>query len=362
MWSAPKGRSDFIINCREQAGWCRDLGSPFTAALCEAFAADAEAGGVVAEIAASVEPPHRRRATALRLAGALHYAALSGQAPELAKWYAKAGENDSFSGLWAACLDHFQANKAHVETFIRSDPQTNETRRSIALLPGFLAIGKRFGSPIHLLELGASAGLNQNLDQFSYSGAGWQIAGDSGVDVSTDWRAPLPEGPFTHVASRAACDLNPIDLSTHEARWRLKAYTWADQPDRLARLDAAIALALEAGTHVEKADAADWLERKLASRPDSGTTVVFHSVFLHYPPTAVRERIMSLIAKAGETATDQAPLAWLCMEPDSVFTKDNPNLGVFRVRLQTWPGGEAQTLGYTDGHVTYFEAASSARS
>ena len=120
---------------------------------------------------------------------------------------------------------------------------------------------------------------------------------------------------------------------------------------------AAIELALEAGTRVEKADAADWLERKLATRPDSGPTAVFHSVFLHYPPSAVRERIMGLISEAGEKATDEAPLAWLCMEPDSVFTEDNPKLGVFRVRLQTWPGGDVRTFGYTDGHVTYFEGA-----
>ncbi|MEL8055150.1 MAG: DUF2332 domain-containing protein [Pseudomonadota bacterium] len=348
---------DFITHCREQAGWCRELGSPFTAALCEAFAVDAEVGGVVAEIAATVKPPHRKRATALRLAGALHYAALSGQSAELKEAYKQAADSSAFSEIWAAALNHLSANAEAVEDFIQSDPQTNETRRSIALLPGFLEIAKRVGSPIHLLELGASAGLNQNLDQFSYIDPNWRIGGDSGVEVSTDWRAPPPEGPFPEVVSRAACDLNPIDLSTQDARWRLKAYTWADQPERLARLDAAMALALEAGTHVEKADAADWLERKLASRPDSGTTVVFHSVFLHYPPSAVRKRIMNLISKAGGTATDKAPLAWLCMEPDSVFTEDNPKLGVFRVRLQTWPGGNVRTLGYTDGHVTYYEGA-----
>ncbi|MEO1642426.1 MAG: DUF2332 domain-containing protein [Pseudomonadota bacterium] len=350
---------DFITYCREQAGWCRALGSPFTAALCEALAADASAGGVVAEIAATVEPPHRKRATALRLAGALHYEALCGEVPELTDAYAKAGNIGAFPELWAACLARLAAAKARIEAFIQSDPQTNETRRSIALLPGFLDIGKKFGGPLHLLELGASAGLNQNLDQFRYSGGEWQRLSrpDRGVHVSTDWRAPTPNGDFPQVASRAACDLNPIDLSSQEARWRLKAYTWADQLERLARLDAAMALALEAGTQVEQADAADWLARKLAARPSRGATVVFHSVFLHYPPTAVRERIMGLIAEAGAQATPEAPLAWLCMEPDSVFVEDNPKLGVFPVRLQTWPGGEIKTLGYTDGHVTYFEGA-----
>jgi hypothetical protein len=116
-------------------------------------------------------------------------------------------------------------------------------------------------------------------------------------------------------------------------------------------------LALEAGVSVEQADAADWIERKLAARSDTGVTVVFHSVFLHYPPREVRDRITAAIETAGEAATDDAPLAWLCMEPDSVFVEDNPKLGVMQVRLQTWPGGGVRTVGYTDGHVTRFVAA-----
>lgn len=347
--------SDFVPHCHEQAGWCRELGSPFTAALCEVFAQSAESGGIVAELAATIAPPHRKRASALRLVGALHYAVLSGRLPDLSKLYPKGSTDWHMSEIWPVAEAYLEADREHVETFIASDPQTNETRRSIALLPGFLEIAERFGSSIHLLELGASAGLNQTLDQFSYSGPDWKINGGGGVDISTEWRAKALSGVFPKVESRAACDLNPIDLRQKEAQWRLKCYTWADQSERLARLDAAMVLALKAETQVEKADAADWLARKLASRPASGTTVVFHSVFLHYPPTAVREQIMRLIAEAGEQATKDAPLAWLCMEPESVFVENNPKLGVFPVRLQTWPVGEVQTLGYTDGHVTYFE-------
>jgi hypothetical protein len=357
-WSGPKDTGDFVRHCREQAGWCAELGSPFTAALCEAFAADAEAGGVVAQLAETVPPPHRKRATSLRLAGALHYGVLSGRAPELAKAYPKPGARWDIQSIWKAAAEYLKSDIEHIKRFIASDPQTNETRRTIALLPGFLKIAESFNQPLHLLELGASAGLNQNLAAFNYSAGDWVREGQSDVHISTAWRAPaLSRDVPLEVASRAACDLNPIDLSTQEARWRLKAYTWADQPERLTRLDAAMALALETGVQVEQADAADWIERKLAERPKTGTTVVFHSVFLHYPPGEVRARIRGAIEMAGAQASMDAPLAWLCMEPDSVFAEDNPKLGVFQVRLQTWPGGEVQVLGYTDGHVTYFEAA-----
>lgn len=328
-----------------------------TAALCEAFARDAEGDGIVAELAATVAPPHRKRATSLRLAGALHYGVLSERAPELAAQYHKVGDDWEIEPLWAVAEAYLRRDRAHVAAFITSDPQTNETRRSIALLPGFLEIAARFDLPFHVLELGASAGLNQHFERFNYASDGWTRAGDSGVDISTDWQGSSPDvSQVIEVASRAACDLSAIDLSTEEARWRLKAYTWADQADRLARLDAALDLALEAGVSVEQADAADWIERKLAARSENGATVIFHSVFLHYPPREVRDRITAAIETAGAAATDDAPLAWLCMEPDSVFVEDNPKLGLFQVRLQTWPGGDIKVVGYTDGHVTRFMA------
>lgn len=360
MWSGPKDASDFTQHCREQADWCDQLGSPFTASLCRAFADDFEAGGVVAQLAETVAPPHRKRATALRLTGALHYAVISAKCEMLASLYPGRRADWDMTTIWTVASAYLERDFASVAAFIQSDPQTNETRRSIALLPGFQAIADQFDQPLHLLELGASAGLNQCWDKFSYRGGHWQknLGPDHGVVVSTEWRGNAPEFETDiKVASRAGCDLNPIDLRDPAARQHLKSYTWADQPERLSRLDAAMALAVEMGIKVDQADASDWLEKKLAARPSRGTTVIFHSVFLHYPPRQVRDRIIQLIEQAGMAATDQAPLAWLCMEAESVFADVNPKLGRFQVRLQTWPDGGHQVLGYTDGHVTYFEPA-----
>jgi hypothetical protein len=137
-----------------------------------------------------------------------------------------------------------------------------------------------------LLELGASAGLNQNWDRYNYRTAGWQRQGTSNVLIETDWDGPppqhLPAAPV--IRSRAACDLGPLDLSDPAQALRLRSYVWPDQPERLARLDAAIALARETDVKVDRADAAEWLEAKLANRRSDGMTVIYHSVFLIYPP------------------------------------------------------------------------------
>lgn len=350
------GDSRIIDHFVEQAKWCDALGSPFTAALLRRFAADFEAGGPIADLCRDWPTNPRKDALGLRLTGVLHHAVLSGNAPDLTAHYPSQSPDWDMDRAWPIARDWLAANMAHVSAFIQSAPQTNETRRSIILLPGFCKLMQRFGKPLHLLELGASAGLNQNWDRFNYETDSWQRSGDSGVTIRTDWRAPVPDHiqADIQVASRAACDLNPVDLTDPDQVLRLKCYTWPDQQERLSRLDAAIQLAQQAGTQVEQADALSWLTERLANRPSSGVTVIYHSVFLIYPPRDVIAAIMETIRQAGETATEAAPLAWLSYESEALFGGDR-NSPKMRARLETWPGGTVETYAESDGHVTYVD-------
>nr|WP_233343282.1 DUF2332 domain-containing protein [Hyphomonas sp. Mor2] len=340
----------------EQAKWCAELGSAFTAELMNRFAADFEAGGPVAEICGDWPTNPRKDALGLRLAGALHYAVLTGRAPELAALYPAAAKTWDMDRIWPVARDWLKVQMAFVRVFIERPPQTNETRRPIILLPAFLKLAAQYQMPMHLLELGASAGLNQNWERFNYVTDHWQRAGDSDVTVRTDWRAPVPQhlDADIEIASRAACDLSPVDLSNPDEAARLKSYTWPDQEERLTRLDAAIRLAQQSGTRVEQADALTWLTERLAARPKSGLTVVFHSVFLIYPPRDVIASIMETICKAGASATPEAPLAWLSYESEALFGGDR-NSPRMRARLETWPGDAVDVYAESDGHVTYVD-------
>jgi hypothetical protein len=170
------------------------------------------------------------------------------------------------------------------------------------------------------------------------------------VQIDTDWNGPPP--PITNIAvrNRAACDLNPLDISDDAQRLQLKSYIWPDQPERLARFDGAVALARETGVHVERADAAQWLSQKLAQRADDAATIVYHSVFLQYPPRDAREAIVDAIQAAGARATERAPLAWVRLEPEALTddVRDSPRMVI---DITTWPGGARRIVGYTDGHV-----------
>lgn len=343
----------------EQAGWCAELGSPFTAELLRAFATSLETGGIIKTLVGDWVGNPRADALGLRLAGSLHHAVLTGASADLQSVYPVGHTYPDFEAVWPVVEAYLAANAKTVTEFIQSPPQTNETRRAFMLLTGLNAISKRFGKPIHFLELGASAGLNQNFDAFYYDAGSWQWGdASSRMTVTTNWNGPVPH--FVEsiaIRDRKACDQNPLDLSDATTRLRLKSYVWPDQPERLARFDAAADIAVSRGTKVEKADAADWLERELATRPSDAVTVIFHSVFFQYPPLETRQRMTDLIEAAGAISTDDAPLVWLRYEPEILWNRNAPPLALgMTCDLRSWPGDEHQILARSDGHVRNVEA------
>ncbi len=345
---------DLLDHFVEQARFCDAFGSPFTARLIEAMTRDLEAGGPTAELVADWPRSPRADAVSLRLAGALHAAALSGRDPALAAEYPALRPAWDAGAVWRVARAFLARERDWVGGFLRSAPQTNETRRAIALLAGFLELAARFDLPFDMLEIGASAGLNQCWDRFAYRTSSWSWGPSSPVQIDTDWTGPPPPlDVHPRVRSRAACDLEPLDLREPEARLRLRAYVWADQADRLARFDAAAALAVAHDVRVERADAAAWLEERLARRAPDALTVVYHSVFYQYPPRATRERIAAAIEQAGRAAA--APLAWLRLEPEAALGGPRGSVR-FLIDLITWPGPTRRTLATTDGHVRFVDA------
>jgi hypothetical protein len=226
--------------------------------------------------------------------------------------------------------------------WLDSAPQTNEVGRSAVLMSGLLVIAARFGLPLRLYELGASAGLNLQLDRYAYD-LGGRAAGDpaSPLKLRPDWKGPPPPEAAVRIIGRAGTDLNPVALP--ENRERLIAYVWPDQAQRLAQLDAAIALAASDPPHLDQADAADWIETSLKLAPEPGVTrVVMHSVAFHYFDESTQKRVAAHIDAAGSSASADAPLAWLRYEEQSGDAH-------FSLRLRMWPGGD-RLLAWTHPH------------
>jgi hypothetical protein len=344
-----------LVHFREQSAFCAAYGSPFTAQLIARMGDDLAAGGPIADLVGDWPTHPRKDALALRLVGALHYATLAGADPELAASYPAARADWRMDEVWPQARAFLARERVWATDFIAQPPQTNETRRSIALLAGFLAFAHAHPGPIDTLEIGASAGLNLHWDRFAYRTASWAWGGDGPVGIDAEWKGPAPPiAARIEVRRRAASDLSPLDIADPAARMRLKSYVWADQPDRLARFDGAVALALAAGVRVERADAAEWLAAVLPRRAGDAATVVYHSIFLQYPPRETRDAIAAAIASAAARATPAAPLAWLRLEPEAVLGGPLDSVRML-LDLTVWPGGERRILAATDGHVRSVE-------
>lgn len=341
-----------IDEIRRQAHWCGEFGSPFTQQLLTRIADDIDAGGVCARLTDGWTGNPLADAVSLRMAGALHAAALTSRDDRLAAAYPDRDPQWEMDKVWPIARAFLEREEAWVRAFMLSPPQTNETGRATGLAAGFMWLaGQGAPQPFRMLELGASAGLNLNWDRFRYAYEPWGRMEGTGPLIPTRVTGVLPLWRDLAITSRAACDQNPLDPADPGQLLRLRAYIWADQTARLERLEAAAQLAIASGLKVEKADAAEWVGRHLDGPLPEGTTVVYHSVFYQYPPREVRSAIADNIEAAGRRATHKRQLAWVRFEPDPIVGGPRDSTR-YVLNIIRWDGVERtqQTLADVDPH------------
>lgn len=320
---------------------CELAGSPLYADLLAEVAADVTAGGPCGRLLLPRADRPFGDAILLRFLAAAHALVLAGEAPGLARHFPSVGGTpgpDAGTDLIATVEDR-------PEVFaegLRHGVQTNEVGRSASLVGAFVALG-RLGRPLRLLEVGASAGLNLRWDHFRYE-AGAEVFGppDSPLRFVDPFVGPPPDlsGPV-QVAERRGCDLDPIDPATEAGRLRLRSFVWPDQPERRARLDAALEVASQVPVRLDRAGAVAWSADVLAEPVPGRLSVVVHSIMFQYLSPADRSAFLDQLSSAGRRATPDAPVAWLRMEPGGDRAE---------IRLTTWPGGTTRLLGRSGFH------------
>lgn len=327
-----------------QADACRMIGSPLYAGLMERAAGDVRAGGPTAEILRGHEDDPRFSVLGLRLLGAVNRLVLTGEEPSLAEAYARGHATET----WERLLDVLRRDGAELRESLEQPVQTNEVGRCAALLFGFLTVADETGLPLRLLEVGASAGLNLHWDRFAYAADGFAWGDpDSPLRLEFELEGTAPELPVAvEVAERRGCDANPIDTSTEDGRLTLRSFVWPDQPERIARMEAALEVAGLEPVTLDRETASTWARRMLSEPAAGRTTVIYHSIVSQYLGDEERAALFDGIREAGERATAGGPLAWLRMEP----ADDRANL-----ELTVWPGGEDRLLARVGYHGTPVE-------
>jgi hypothetical protein len=343
-----------VENLRLQAVGCNHLGSPFYAALLELMADDVEAGGPVSTLLEPHAEESFSAAYPIRLLGGVHRMVLSGDAPALAAHFPTTGGDGDVDAMWPAYRDLLAARPEPVLDTLRRPPQTNEVGRSASLAGGIATVAQRTQRSVRLLEIGTSAALNLRLDHYWYEqdGRGWgePSADVRFIDLWSPARPPFEAGAL--IAERRGCDRDPIDATGDGSAVTLLSFVWPGQDARFRTLRAALDIAATFPVAVDRDDAVAWLPAQLADsreRRDGLATVVMHSVFWQYLPSAAQLSIVASFHAAGALATNDAPLAWLRLEPSA---RGNS----LELRLTTWPGGNEEVLakaGFHAGPVTW---------
>ncbi|WP_298568137.1 DUF2332 domain-containing protein [uncultured Aliiroseovarius sp.] len=324
---------------RHQAGSNRHLDSPFTARVLDLLADNIQPGTPLTDRmfdwSGDIGP--RGHSVPLRLLAGLHALVLIDACPALQAVYPPNPSPDDAS-LWAAIQVALTDHAALLDRWLDNPPQTNEVRRAAILIAaGHLLVG-RFGLPIHMYELGASAGLNLMWDQFALDLPDGRLGPNTAaVTLSPEWRGDAPSGPCPQITRRRGVDLMPMNARDPDDALRLISYLWADQPERLARTRAAIAI-LDA--EVDAGDAAPWLEAQLRHTAPDHLTLVYHTIAWQYFPPETQARC----AAAIKAASQHGPVAHLSMEAD-----ERRGAGA-AITLMIWPEGQKLTLGRVDFH------------
>ncbi len=325
----------------DQAKSCTALGSPFMGRLMSTLAEhwptrtalaarfDRWEGDITATSAALT----------LRLASGLHALVLSGQDPQLKAVYPPHDVEDSV--LLDAVIGAMNRHDEFLCRWVESAPQTNEVRRSNVLIATAHWLDAKFGLPLKLSELGASAGLNLLFDKFTMQiGERFWGLRSATVLLCPEWRGQLPPLSKPKIAERRGVDLKPIRRGRPEDESRLISYIWPDQTDRISRTRAALALP---APQVDEADAIDWLGRRLLEQSSGCLHLVYHTIAWQYLPEDRQALGRAMIEAAGATATPEAPVAWLSMEADGAG-----NSAALKIRL--WPGDAKVMLGRAGFH------------
>jgi hypothetical protein len=291
----------------------------------------------------------------LILLASVHYLLIRGAEHPLRRFYP-----DLNGGYRVESEDPFPVFKDFVEThkdelapLIASGvTNTNEVGRSGLLHAGFRALAAEAGEPLHLVEIGPSAGLNMIWDRYGviykHGNESYRIdTPNPALTIELEARGENipPLGPSPKVASRVGLELNPVDLSKQESRDWLKALVWPDHVSRIARLDAALKAFVNAKPEILAGSALDLLPEALSPAPANEPVCVYHTLVTYQFTQEMRDILNDILV----AVSTRRPVWRLSIE--GTPNGDNPML------LYRYHDGvrDKRTLALCDPHGAWIE-------
>jgi hypothetical protein len=240
---------------------------------------------------------------------AVHYLLLRGAEHRLRSFYPNLGGTLSVQGEdpFPLFKDFVLLHRSKIEPLVATRvTNTNEVGRSAILHAGFRAVAAQAGEPLHLIEVGPSAGLNMLWDKYGVRyrrgdhGFETQPQGlDLVIDCELRGDTLPPLGPPPVIASRVGLELNPVDLSDPSQRDWLKALVWPEHVTRFARLEKALEIHGRERPRILAGSALDLLPDVLAGIGDDVPVCVYHTFVTYQFSHEMREALDNLLIVAG---------------------------------------------------------------
>ena len=230
---------------------------------------------------------------------------------------------------------------------------------------------------VHLIELGASAGLNLYAEQRGYSLLEGETRIRCGQSDKNQFEiarrgATALEGlklSPPQVKSRVGGDRHPVSFDDASAIEALRACIWGDKAGRFERLAEGLELHAKARrgelsplAQVHKTelpdDLAELFRRAVPERPE-GPIVVFNTyVTAYFNDVDLRQLERKVRAYAREHAmVHRVPWAWVRFEPSRSDEEAGPRAAWCRWRVELWRGTEHAEieLGWAHPHMAQID-------
>jgi len=314
----------------------------------------------------------------LRMGATLHAFVLDADertSPVRAYYHTTGGDRSVDDGAFEAAL--FDTLRALGDDFFERAyawrVQTNESSRGLAWLLPAVVVG---ADACHLVEMGASAGLNLYAEQRAFDivtrdGQSLRLgrASDRQFQVKLEGDA-LPEldeavlrGP--EILSRVGGDAHPLDLTDPKTAAVLGASIWGDQPSRFARLREglavhakAIAGEIQPVAKVRESylpdDAGDFLRGAVTSHPRA-PVICFNTYLTAYFNDVQHRALQRAVAGHARSWSLQHRLPWMWVRFETPRRGEDPGPhgGWCRWRVEMWLGDEHHVvdIGWAHPHM-----------
>lgn len=285
----------------------------------------------------------------------LHLAGLRGH-PVLGPIYdtARHGRFDDVEGAALRVVDVVRQTPELIGTELWRSTQTNEPGRSAILQVLIAELAARSVEEVNLIEIGTSAGINLNFDQFPVraedDGNPLTLICEDLTPVDRSRRMPA-------VRSRVGIDPYPLDLADEDDRLWLKACLWPEERRRHERLDAIVAARPTWPNVTELTGSAlERLDDAFDVSHDKALTIVFNTwAAFYFKPAEQNAYFYEMTRRCRESN-----VAWISIEstmvswPGVVVDEEARHRGASQI-VVTRPGSSPAHWGWCHAHGRWLE-------